>query len=100
MKHDLQTENVFKESQERLTQTDPEFVKIAVNFSQSEVPRESKLTEKERMLCILSALLGCQGMGEFRNILHTALENGVEPVAVKEMTSRQNLIFEKVRIKS
>lgn len=37
------------------------------------------------MLCSLSALLGCQGLGEFRNMLHTALDAGMEPVAIKEV---------------
>jgi len=41
--------------------------------------------EKVQMLCILSALLGCQGMGEFQNMLHAALNMGVDPVAVKEV---------------
>lgn len=44
-----------------------------------------RLTEKERMLCILSALIGCQGMGEFQDMLHAALRVGVDPVAIKEM---------------
>lgn len=44
-----------------------------------------RLTEKERMLCILSALIGCQGMGEFQDMLHAALRAGVDPVAIKEM---------------
>ena len=30
------------------------------------------------------ALLGCQGMGEFQNMLHAALNIGVDPVAIKE----------------
>ena len=37
------------------------------------------------MLCILSALLGCQGMGEFQNMLHAALNAGVAPIAIKEV---------------
>lgn len=65
--------------------TDPEFVELIANFSQDEVTKASKLTEKERMLCILSALLGCQGMGEFRNMLHASLDAGFSPEAVKEV---------------
>ena len=37
------------------------------------------------MLCILSSLLGVQGMGEFKNMLHCALNMGIDPVAIKEM---------------
>lgn len=47
--------------------------------------KANKLTEKEQMLCVLSALLGCQGMGEFQNMLHAALSTGVDPIAVKEV---------------
>lgn len=68
-----------------LKRTDPEFVKIIANFSQGEVAEANKLTEKEQMLCILSALLGCQGMGEFQNMLHAALNAGVDPIAIKEV---------------
>ena len=78
-------QDVFSESWERLAQTDPEFLEIAANFAQGEAVQASKLTEKERMLCVLSALLGCQGMGAFRNMLHTALDAGIEPAAVKEV---------------
>lgn len=67
-----------------LSRTDPEFVEIIANFSQAETINAGRLTEKERMLCILSALLGCQGMGEFQNMLHAALNAGIDPVAVKE----------------
>lgn len=68
-----------------LRETDPEFVEILANFSQGEVIEANRLTEKEQMLCILSALLGCQGMGEFQNMLHAALNAGMEPVVVKEV---------------
>ena len=37
------------------------------------------------MLCILSTLLGCQGMGEFSHMLHFALNTGLDPAAVKEV---------------
>lgn len=68
-----------------LGQTDPEFVEIIMNFSQDETANANILTEKEKMLCILSALLGCQGIGEFQHMLHAALNTGVDPVAIKEV---------------
>ena len=68
-----------------LKETDPEFAGIIANFSQGEVAEANKLTEKEQMLCILSALLGCQGMGEFQNMLHAALNAGVDLAAIKEV---------------
>lgn len=49
------------------------------------VPSASKLTERERLLCVLSSLLGCQGMSEYQHMLHAALDSGMEPVAIKEM---------------
>lgn len=78
-------QKLFAGAQSPLSRTDPEFVEIMANFSQDETVKACILTERERMLCILSALLGCQGMGEFQNMLHGALNMGVEPVAIKEV---------------
>lgn len=68
-----------------LQNTDPEWVDIIANFSQKETVSVSRLTQKEQMLCILFALLGCQGMGEFQNMLHAALNMKIDPVAIKEV---------------
>lgn len=65
--------------------TDPEWVDIVANFSQNETTSVNRLSEKEQILCILSALLGCQGMGEFQNMLHMALNMGIDPVVIKEV---------------
>ena len=78
-------QKLFAGTESGLSRTDPEFVEIITNFSQDETVEENKLTEKEQMLCILSALLGCQGMGEFQNMLHAALNTGIDPVAIKEV---------------
>lgn len=78
------TSGLFKGVNSSLRDTDPEWVDIVVNFSQSETTNVNTLTEKEQMLCILSALLGSQGMGEFQNMLHAALNMGVDPIAIKE----------------
>ena len=78
-------QELFAGVESSLNRTDPEFVEIISNFSQDETVSASKLTQKEQMLCILSALLGCQGMGEFRNMLHAALNTGIDPVTVKEV---------------
>ena len=79
-----QTERLFHGVTTSLPQSDPEFVEIIANFSQCETISANKLTEKEQMLCILSVLLGCQGMGAFQNMLHAALNVGVDPIAIKE----------------
>ena len=76
---------LFEGADSRLQETDPEWVGIMANFSQNETVNVSRLTEKERVLCILSALLGCQGMGEFRNMLHAALNEKIDPIAIKEV---------------
>lgn len=78
-------EKLFAGVTSSLRKTDPEFTEIIANFSQDEVIKANRLTEKEQMLCILSALLGCQGMGEFQNMVHAALNTGVDPAAVKEV---------------
>lgn len=48
---------LFEGVENSLHVTDPEWVDIVANFSQNETVIESKLTEKEQALCILSALL-------------------------------------------
>ena len=76
---------LFDGIKSELTKTDPEFINIIANFSQDEVIAENRLSEKEQMLCILSALLGVQGKGEFGNMIHAALNSGLEPEVIKEV---------------
>lgn len=87
-------QKLFDGMKSSLSGTDPEFVEIITNFSQDETVSVSRLTEKEQMLCILSALLGCQGLGEFQNMLHAALNAGLDPVAVKEVIYQGQHIWE------
>ena len=75
----------FQGGESPLAATDPEWVAITTAFAGQEVPAASPLTEKERMLCILAGLLGCQGMGAFRKALGCALDAGVGPVAIREV---------------
>lgn len=66
-----------------LSRTDPEFVEIISNFSQEN--DECKYPHGKGTDALYpGALLGCQGMGEFQNMLHAALNIGVDPVAIKE----------------
>lgn len=81
----IKVKQMFHETGEQMEVTDPEFVKLVACFSQDEVVQVSRLSEKERMLCILSTLIGCQGLGMFRNMLHETLDAGIDPVAVKEV---------------
>lgn len=77
--------HLFQGSRSTLQVTDPEWVDIVAEFSQKEAVSANRLTEREQMLSILSALLGCQGMGEYQNMLHAALNLGIDPVAIKEV---------------
>lgn len=76
---------LFDGVESSLAATDPEFAEIITAFSQGETVAASKLTDKEQMLCILAALLGCQGKGEYGNMVHAALNAGIDPVAIKEV---------------
>lgn len=64
--------------------TDPEFIERFDNFAFDEVVSQGNLDDKTRFLAILSALLGCQGIDEFRCMVPAALNFGVTPVEIKE----------------
>ena len=64
---------------------DPEFTKFFNDFSTQEVPSLGKLDNRTRYMSILSALLGCQGVDEFKSVLNVALDDGLTPVEVKEI---------------
>ena len=68
-------------------ETDPEFMQRFEHFAFEEVVNEpgQQLEEETRHLAILAALLGCQGMEEFRLELPRALDAGVSPVMAKEV---------------
>ena len=68
-------------------ETDPEIAERLEHFAFEEVPGEEgqQLDETTRHLAILAALLGCQGIDEFRVELPRALDAGLSPVMVKEV---------------
>ena len=66
-------------------QTDPEFTEFFTNFAYDEVVNQDDLDDRTRMMAILSALLGCQGIDEYKAMLPGALNLGVTPVEVKEI---------------
>ena len=68
-------------------QMDPEFTERFEHFAFSEVPNEQgqQLDEQTRHMAILAALLGCQGVDEFKRALNRALGAGVSPVMAKEI---------------
>jgi 4-carboxymuconolactone decarboxylase len=68
--------------------TDPEFTERFEAFANHEVVNEPgvELDDKTRCLSILAALLGCQGIDAFQNVLEEALENkALTPVEAKEI---------------
>lgn len=67
--------------------TDPEFMERFEQFAFHEVVNEPEqhLEGSTRYMAILAALMGCQGLDAYCQMLNTALDNGVSPVMVKEM---------------
>ena len=64
--------------------TDPEFVQIFESFAFDEVVNQGDLDKRTRFMAILAALLGCQGVDEFKVMLPAALNMGV----TEELTAR------------
>lgn len=69
-----------------LWKTDPEFMERFHHFADDEVVNEEgqQLDAPTRYLAILATLIGCGGVEAYRELLPSALENGVTPVMVKE----------------
>lgn len=67
--------------------TDPEFAERFEYFAFDEVPNEEnqQLDEKTRYMAILAALIGCGGVEAYKEMLPKALENGITPIAAKEI---------------
>lgn len=65
--------------------TDPEFIERFDNFTFDEVVNHDNLDDKTRFIAILAALLGCQGIDEFRALMPAAMNFGVSPVEIKEI---------------
>ena len=91
-----------------LWETDPEFAERMEAFTLKEVVNEpgQQLEPVDRHLAILAALLGCQGLEEFRLAMERALEDGVDvfgytswgPIdcvsaASAEMTKRYGFVY-------
>ena len=58
-------------------QTDPEFIERFDNFTFDEVVNHSQLDEKNRWLAILSTLIGCQGIDEYKALLPASFHFGL-----------------------
>ena len=68
-------------------ETDPEFMERVEHFVFDEVVNEEnqQLDAPVRWLAILAALVGCQGLDVYKELLPRALDEGIQPEAVKEM---------------
>lgn len=78
-------EKMFPGYTSPLSESDPEFITLFDNFAFDEVVNQDDLDDKSRFMAILAALLGCQGLDEFRAMLPAALNFGLTPVEVKEI---------------
>lgn len=70
---------------EEFRKSDPEFVELFTNFADIEVLNQTKLDARTRYMAILAALMGCQGVDEFKAILPDALKAGLTPSECKEI---------------
>ena len=68
-----------------LLKNDPEFMEIFNYFAFDEVISQDNLDDKTRFMAILSALIGCQGIDEYKIMLSASLEFGVTPTETKEI---------------
>lgn len=66
--------------------TDPEFVALYRDFAFGETLAHVELDRRERLLYQLAATIAVGATGEFRVLLGAALEVGVAPAHVKELT--------------
>lgn len=67
--------------------TDPEFSERFEYFAFDEVINEEscRLDTETRYISVLAALIGCGGADAFREMLKKALDDGISPIAVKEI---------------
>ena len=76
---------LFPNGAPQLAKTDPEFAAFFENFASDEVVNSDDLDDRTRLMAVLAALLGCQGLDAYKGMLTAALNRGVTPVEVKEV---------------
>lgn len=66
--------------------TDPHFMERFENFAFDEVinEKDQSLDTQTRWLAIIATLIGCGGQEAYRDLLPKALDDGLNPVAIKE----------------
>lgn len=78
-------EELFPNHKSVIKQTDPELIEIFDNWAFDEVLKHSVFNTKTRVLVTLAAMIGAQGISEYRVMLGAALNVGLAPVEIKEM---------------
>ena len=76
---------LFPGKRTSLAETDPEFAGRFASFAFDEVVNSDGMDDRTRFLAILSALLGCQGVELFQEMVPAARNGGMTPVEVKEI---------------
>lgn len=79
-------EKMFPGLESSFLKTDPEFTDLFLNFACDEVVNQDDLDNKTRFIAILATLHGCQGIDTYREMIKAALNYGVTPVEIKEIT--------------
>ncbi len=79
-------EKMFPNEESKLVKTDPEFAELFENFAFDEVVNQDDLDDKTRFIAILAVLHGCQGIDAYREMAKAALNFGVTPIEIKEIT--------------
>ncbi|HUI69917.1 MAG TPA: carboxymuconolactone decarboxylase family protein, partial [Spirochaetia bacterium] len=78
-------EALFGNHRSTLAGADPEFIQAFDNWAFGEVPKESVIDARTRLMVQLAAIIACQAVNEYRVMLGGALNVGVTPVEVKEI---------------
>jgi 4-carboxymuconolactone decarboxylase len=78
-------EQLFPGRASTLAQTDPELIEYFDNFAFDEVIAHDDLDVRIRLMTQLAAMIACQALGEYRQMLGAALTVGVTPVETKEI---------------
>lgn len=79
-------EKMFPGYHSAFLETDPEFIERFDNFAFDEVVNQDDLDDRTRFMAILATLLGCQSFDEYRAMVPAAMNFGVTPVEIKEIT--------------
>jgi 4-carboxymuconolactone decarboxylase len=78
-------EELFPIRKSKLAETDPELIEVFDNFAFDEVLQYGNLDTRTRLMVILSSMIACQALAEYKVMLGGALNVGVTPVEVKEI---------------